>query len=70
MGMHEGSARLGKSVKELMMRWAETRSHWNDGTAKGFESRFLMPTEQDARKATGAMDSMAQLLQKIRHDCE
>jgi hypothetical protein len=70
MGMHEGSARLGKSVKELMMRWAETRSHWNDSTSKGFENRFLVPIEQDSRKAIGAMDQMAQILQKIKHECE
>jgi hypothetical protein len=70
MGMHEGSARLGKSVKELLMHWAETQTKWKDSAAKGFETRFLLPMEQDSRKAIGAMDSMAQLLQKIKHDCE
>lgn len=70
MGMHEGRARLGKSVKELMMRWAETRSHWDDSTSKAFEQRFLMPIDMDSRKAITAMDGMAQVLQRIKHDCE
>jgi hypothetical protein len=70
MGMHEGRARLGKSVKELMMHWAETRSHWDDSTSKAFENRFLVPIDMDSRKAITAMDGMAQVLQKIKHDCE
>ena len=28
MGMTEGRASLRKSVKELMMHWAETKSNW------------------------------------------
>jgi hypothetical protein len=49
--MHEGRARLGKSVKELMMHWAEARSHWDDSTSKAFERRFLIPIDMDSRKA-------------------
>jgi hypothetical protein len=70
MGMHEGRARLNKSVKELMMRWNETKSQWNDSNARAFESKFLTPLEQDAKAAVGAMDHMAQVIQKIRSDCE
>lgn len=70
MGMHEGRARVGKSIKELLSRWSETRSHWDDSTAKAFESRFLQSWEQDARQAINAMDQMARVLQQIRHDCE
>ncbi len=70
MGMHEGRARLGKSVKELMMKWSEAQSQWNDSTSKAFEKRFLVPIDMDSRQAIGAMDQMANLLQKIKHDCE
>jgi hypothetical protein len=70
MGMHEGRARLGKSVKELQARWNETRSHWNDSTAKAFEVRRLVDIELDARAAFSAMDAMAQVLQQIKRDCE
>jgi len=70
MGMHEGRARLNKSVKELMARWNETKSQWNDGTSRAFEVKYLTPLEQDAKTAVGAMDHMAQVLQKMRSDCE
>lgn len=70
MGMHEGRARLGKSVKELQMRWNEARMHWNDSTAKAFEIQHLVNIDMDAKQAGNAMDSMIQVLQQIKRDCE
>ena len=70
MGMHEGRARLHKSTKELLMHWMETKSQWNDSNARTFEAKYLIPLEQDEKQAVGAMDYMAQVLQKIKHDCE
>jgi len=70
MGMHEGRARLGKSVKELAARWNETKSHWSDTTAKQFEMNHLLNIEMDAKQAFSAMDAMIQVLQQIKRDCE
>ena len=70
MGMHEGRAALRKSVKELVMHWTEVRAHWNDGNARSFESKYLVPLDQDAKAAVSAMDTMSALLGKIKSDCE
>ena len=70
MGMHEGRARLGKSVKELLMHWAETKTKWSDSAANGFEAKYLTPMEMDSRQAVNAMDHMGQILSQIRRDCE
>jgi hypothetical protein len=70
MGAHEGRARVGKSVKELMLHWSETRMNWDDASSQAFEARHLTPLEQDARKAIGAMDGLVQVLQQIKRDCE
>ena len=70
MGMHEGKARLSKSMKELLMRWNETKSHWRDSSAHAFESRFLTPMDQDSKQAVSAMEQMAQILQQAKRDCE
>ncbi len=70
MGMFEGKARLGKSMKELMMRWSETRATWDDAQARAFEARHLVSLEMDARQALGAMDHMAQILMQAKRDCE
>jgi len=69
MGMTEGRASLRKSVKELMMHWAETRSHWADVNAHRFEERFLNQFNQDAKQAISGMDAMAQILQRIKQEC-
>jgi len=69
MGMVEGRATLRKSMKEMMMHWSETKSHWNDGNAHAFESKYLTPLEADAKQAINAMDQMSQILQRIRQEC-
>ena len=70
MGMPEGRAALGKSVKELLMHWSETKLQWNDATAIRFEKDFIVSTEADAKMAVNAMDQMTAILSRIRHDCE
>ncbi|MGA2581673.1 MAG: hypothetical protein ABSG31_00235 [Tepidisphaeraceae bacterium] len=70
MGMHEGRARLGKSMRQLMARWAATRMQWNDANAENFETQHLAPLEADLRLALTAMDQMSQILQQIKKDCE
>ncbi len=70
MGVHEGRARLGKIAKELAARWSETRMQWDDANARQFESKFMIPLEEDIRSAVGAMDHMGQVLHQLRRDCE
>jgi hypothetical protein len=70
MGMQEGRGVLRKAVKEMQMHWGETKTQWTDGNAHGFENKFLVPMDADAKMAVSAMDQMAQVLARIRHDCE
>ena len=70
MGVYEGRGQLAKSVKQLMLRWTETRGDWNDSAAEGFEKKFLEPLEIDLRTAVSAMDHMATLLNQVRRDCQ
>jgi hypothetical protein len=70
MGVYEGRGQLAKAVKQLMLRWTETRSDWNDAAAERFEKKFLEPLEIDLRTAVSAMDHMATLLNQVRRDCQ
>jgi len=70
MGVHEGRGSLARAIKDLMLRWAETRSEWDDAVAKRFEQDRLLNIENDLRAAVGAMDTMSVLLAQIRRDCE
>lgn len=70
MGVYEARGSLAKGMKDLMLRWSETKSDWNDAASARFEKDFLQPLEQDLRTAIGAMDHMAVLLQAAKHECE
>jgi hypothetical protein len=70
MGVYEGRGQLGKSMKELMNAWLETRSSWKDANAERFEKKHLVPVEMDLRQAVSAMDVMSQLISAIKRDCE
>ena len=70
MGMMEARSKVGKSVKELMARWLDTKSQWDDGNSQKFEEKFLVPLESDAKMAVTAMEQMSQVLMQIKKDCE
>ncbi|MDB5324219.1 MAG: hypothetical protein JWN40_5850 [Phycisphaerales bacterium] len=70
MGVYEGRGQLGKSMKELMNAWLDTRSSWKDANADRFEKKHLVPLEMDLRQAVSAMDVMSQLISAIKRDCE
>jgi len=69
MGVYEARGMLEKSMKELMLKWADTKWAWDDAMSKAFEERFLAHLQLDMRNAVGAMDQMAALLQQAYHDC-
>lgn len=69
MGMQDGAGRLNKAMRELIVRWEETRASWDDPVSRGFEERYLAPLQMDLKMATVAMGQMAQLLDRIRRDC-
>ena len=69
MGVYEGRGLLSKSVKELLLRWNETKMSWDDVRAHDFEKSFLEPLEMDLRNAVTAMDHMAILLGQVKSAC-
>jgi len=57
-------------MKELMHRWIETKSSWDDIRSRQFEEEHLISLESDLRNALSAMDHMAVILNQIHRDCE
>ncbi len=70
MGVHEGRGTLARAMKDLMLRWQDTRTEWDDAQAKHFEQERLLNIEHDLRAAVSAMDAMSVLLSQCRRDCE
>ena len=66
-----GSAgNLGGALKELSLRWQETRTHWHDVKSAEFERNYLEKLPNDVGRAAGVIEEIGKLLQKVRHDCE
>jgi hypothetical protein len=70
MGVYEGRGQLSKAMKNLMLRWVEAKSSWDDTASKHFEDKFLTPLEMDLKTAASAMDHMAGVLSSVRRDCQ
>ncbi len=69
MGVYEGRGQLGKSLKDLQHRWAETKTVWDDNVSRSLEENFLLPLESDLKNAVASMDRVGILLQTIKRDC-
>ncbi len=70
MGVYEARGQLSKAVKDLLLRWNETKMDWDDATARQFEVSVLEPLQMDTKNALSAMDTAASLLSQVRRDCE
>ena len=69
MGMHEARGTMAKAMKELMLRWQETRGSWDDARAEQFEKMYIEMLQNDIRTAANAMDQIANVLHAARRDC-
>ena len=66
-----GSAgNLAGALKELSLRWQETRAHWHDVKSVEFERNYLEKLPNDVGRAAGVIEEIGKLLQKVRRDCE
>ena len=70
MSVYESRGQIAKAIKNLTLRWQETRGDWNDAVSHAFEKDFLEPLEMDVKNAMGVMDQMNGLLMQIRKECE
>ena len=69
MGVYEGRGQLAKGMKDLLHRWQETKSTWDDAMSAQIEKDYLVPLEMDLRNAVSAMEHIAQVLAQIKSDC-
>jgi hypothetical protein len=64
------AANLSGALKELSLRWQETRAHWNDVKSREFDRTYLEKLPNDVGRAMSVMEEVGKLLQKVRRDCE
>jgi hypothetical protein len=57
-------------TRELMVAWGETKQQWHDAKSLEFEKRFLDDLTTGVNAAVTNIESLEQILRKIRDDCE
>jgi len=70
MGVYEGRGQLSRGMKDLLNRWTEAKSSWDDANSERFEEKYLRPLEQGMQSAVSAMDTMAVLIAQAHRDCD
>ena len=70
MSAQGSSGNLSGALKELAVRWQETKAHWHDVKSQEFERTYLEKLPNDVGRALSVMEEIGTLLKKVRHDCE
>jgi hypothetical protein len=67
--MSAGSARLNHALKTLRERWDDTKGYWADKVAQDFDKNHLFPLESQSVTAIRGMEKLAEILNRVKHDC-
>jgi len=70
MSVRAGAGTLAQAMKELSLKWQQTRAHWRDAKAEEFEARIMNVLPDHVSKALEAMEDLEKMLRKVRSDCE
>ena len=57
-------------TKEIMLKWRDTREHWDDAKATEFERKYMDELQASVDTAVIVIEKLDKLLAKIKKDCE
>jgi hypothetical protein len=69
MSMDVGRYRLLSAHKNMLERWEETRLVWQDQVRQEFAKEHLDPLTPTILATLGAIDQLAQILGRLRQEC-
>ena len=69
MSLSGNSMELSGALKNLRILWEETKAVWNDPVRRSFEEQQWIPLERRVLAGIHAMDQLAPVLDKVRHEC-
>ncbi len=68
--MSTGMSALQYALKTLRAHWDEAKLSWQDQVSRDFEERHLGPMETQVEAAMRGMGKLAEVMVKVRRDCE
>jgi len=70
MSAKESGANLVQALKELNLKWGDTKAHWHDVKAQQFERTYLEDLPDHVQRTMNVMQQIDVLLKKVKSDCE
>jgi len=70
MSVIDGRAKLVDATKTLTAEWLDVKEIWQDANCQAFEKRYMAPLETGVRGTVVAMERMAAMLNRARHECK
>jgi hypothetical protein len=70
MNIRGSASNLAQAMKDLMMKWEQTRESWRDAKSEEFHAHYLEHLPGHIARAMAAMEELDGLLRKVRKDCE
>ena len=69
MSASDSRAKLVQASKKLLSDWHRVREVWRDENCAQFDKKVVEPLEAHIRAAVLAMEQIATLIDRARHDC-
>ena len=63
------AGRLKRATAELQHHWVQTQEHWNDASAREFESNYLAPLLPALRLVLSATSELDEIYRKAVAAC-
>lgn len=69
MSLTVGRAKLMQGLKELTVRWKNTRANWDDPMSDDIEKTVIEPLEPRVRATVSAIEKMIEVLSRAKREC-
>lgn len=69
MRLTTGRSKIKQGHADLMVRWEELRSAWDDASRRTFEEEHLEPLAPDVQSALRAIDRLSAVLSQMHQEC-
>jgi len=70
MNLSGNKGRLTGLTREILLKWSDTKNHWQDAKSREFESRHMVELMANVDRTLLIVDKLDALLRKVRSDCE
>ena len=69
MSVAGSKVKLSSAIRDLRIRWDQTREGWKDAASESIEQDYIAPFEREVRTAIKALETMSEVMIAIRKDC-